>query len=269
MRANYGRPILLSGGSSCLGQEIALSLLGLGAEVRLLLPPGAPAPPAWLGGESRAIWVDAWNEASLRGQGRAVGLVLHCLGSLQEDVARGHTARRLNFIAARNVVNMAVQDGVPHFLLLSSAPAPWLPPAYRRAKRAAERHLERSGLRYGIVRAPLAYRPGSRRPLLFRTLSFLAGLPLLANWGPLPRHLLALVVARIAFASVLPVGEASAPPSGARVYAGRDLRRLLQLGRDTPWQHQTAPAHQPGGEWSADGEPPFGWTPAGLSDGIR
>ena len=264
MSVGHDGTILISGGSSCLGEQIALALAAAGAPLRLWLAPGAP-PPAAARAETDWAGTDAWSAASLRGRGRDAALLLHCIGSLRADATRGLSAKQLNFAAARNVVNMAVQDGVPQFLLLSSAPAPWLPREYRAAKRAAERYLARSGLRYAIIRAPLAYRAG-RRPLFFRALSVMAWLPGLGNWAPMPIAQLARGVAQIALQ--LAQGEGEAEGAGTRVlrprsadtrqngqiYDGRDLRRLARRGRGALELPPPPPA-------ASTEETPFGWTP--------
>ena len=266
MSARDDGTILISGGSSCLGEQIALALAATGAPLRLWLPRGAPQPAAVSVGLASWERADAWNAASLRGRGRGVALLLHCIGSLHADETRGLSAKRQNFEAARNVVNMAMQDGVSQFLLLSSAPAPWLPHEYRAAKRAAERYLARSGLRYAIIRAPLAYR-AERRPFFFRALSAMAWLPGLGNWAPMPIEQLARGVAQIA--RQLAQGEEEAEGSGVRfsrprsagtrangqIYDGRDLRRLARGARDAL---QLPPPPPPA---ATTEETPFGWTP--------
>ena len=286
MSAHHDGTILISGGSSCLGEQIALALAAAGAPMRLWLAPGAPPPAAARVGGASWERADAWNAASLRGRGRGVALLLHCIGSLRADETRGLSAKRQNFEAARNVVNMAMQDGVPQFLLLSSAPAPWLPHEYRAAKRAAERYLARSGLRYAIIRAPLAYR-AERRPFFFRALSAMAWLPGLGNWAPMPIEQLARGVAQIA--RQLAQGEEEAEGPGTRflrpqsagtrflrpqsagtrflrprsadmradgqIYGGRDLRRLARGARDAL---ELPPPPPPA---ATTEETPFGWTP--------
>ena len=254
MAARGAGTILITGGSSWLGEQLALVLAAAGVTVRLWLPPGAATPAVVRAGWAYGEWADAWNYASLRGRGRGVDLLLHCIGSLQADASRGLSAQQLNLAAARNVINMAVQDGVPQFLLLSSAAAPWLPGNYLAAKRAAEQFLSRSGMRQAIVRAPLAYESG-KRPFFFRFLSALAWVPRLGNASPLPVEQLARGVAQLALQLLREEADTSGPAGSyrGRIYRGRDLRRLA---REAPEPVQL-PASRPEG----DGETPFGWTP--------
>ncbi len=46
MSVGHDGTILISGGSSCLGEQIALALAAAGAPLRLWLAPGAPPPAA-------------------------------------------------------------------------------------------------------------------------------------------------------------------------------------------------------------------------------
>ena len=247
--------ILITGGSSWVGEQVALVLAAAGVTARLWLAPGAVTPPVVRAGWAHGERADAWNYASLRGRGRGVQLLLHCVGSLQTDASRGLSAQQLNLAAARNVINMAVQDGVPQFLLLSSAGAPWLPRDYLAAKRAAEQFLARSGMRQAIVRAPLAFEKGGR-PFLFRFLSALAWLPLLGNGSPMPRLQLARGVAQLALQLLREEADTSGPVGShrGRIYRGRDLRRLA---RDAPeLLRALRPAPEPEEEAL-----PFGWNP--------
>ena len=247
--------ILITGGSSWIGEQVALVLAAAGVTARLWLSPGAATPPVVRAGWAHGERADAWNYASLRGRGRGVQLLLHCVGSLQTDASRGLSAQQLNLTAARNVINMAVQDGVPRFLLLSSAGAPWLPGEYLAAKRTAEQFLARSGMRHTIVRAPLAYEKGSR-PLLFRFLSLLAWVPRLGNGSPMPRAQLARGVAQMAMQLLLEEEDTGGPIGShrGRIYGGRALRRLARAAPEPLSALHPAPAPE-------EEETPFGWAP--------
>ena len=163
--ATDGRGILITGGGSFLGDYIALALLAEGASVSLLLRPGAEGKLGRLARLTRWSPADVWSPGSLRGKARNHAAVIHSIGSLQADPAQGASYERLNLVAARNVANMCVSDGVERIIYISAARAPWHQRGYIPSKRAAEQYLRRSGLRTTIVRSPLLYARDEQRPL--------------------------------------------------------------------------------------------------------
>ncbi len=50
--------------------------------------------------------------------------MIHLVGSMRAQPERGLTYHQLNLVSARNVISMAVSDGVPYFVLLSAAIEP-------------------------------------------------------------------------------------------------------------------------------------------------
>ena len=258
--ARLSRGVLVTGGGTFLGDNIASALLAEGAKVSLLVRPEGEDKLGPLAQQTRWSTADVWSPASLRGKARNHSAVIHTVGSLSADPAQGLSHSRLNFVSARNVANMCVSDGVERMILISGVSSPWISRAYIRAKRDAERYMQRLGLRATVVRAPLLYAPGRNRPLFYRFMSFFGAAPPV-SWlplnriAPLPVDVLARGVALLAVS-----GEAS-----RTVYYARDLRRLIRRGPTAP----TSPADQflPGGAGSdgpydnLDEELPFGWTP--------
>jgi uncharacterized protein YbjT (DUF2867 family) len=181
------------------------------------------------------------------------------------DPTQGLTYHRMNFVSARNVVTMCVSDGVRHMILLSSVNAPWLNGRYIRAKREAEDYLERVGVNGTIIRAPLAYVRGQKRPLFYEFMTLLGHLPPLmwtqvGRVAPMPVDVLARGVARVA----LNLHREKS------IYYSRDLWRLnteeerssrtsigLSLLRDTA-SDQTISVHP---IKMLDEDIPFGWRP--------
>ena len=243
-----------------MGDNIASALLAAGAKVSLLARPEAEDRLGPLAQQTRWSTADVWSPGSLRGKARNHSVVIHTVGSLSADPAQGLSHSRLNFVSARNVANMCVSDGVERMILISAVSAPWISRDYIRAKRDAERYVRRLGLRATIVRAPLLYAPGGRRPLCYRAISLLGVLPPL-SWlflnrvAPMPVDVLARSVALLAIA-----GDES-----RAVYYARDLRRLIRRGPQQP--RAVADQHSPratGAESpydNLDEELPFGWTP--------
>ncbi len=253
--------ILVTGGGTFLGDSIAAALLAEGAQVTLLVRPGAEDRLGPLAQRTRWFSADVWNPASLRGRSRGHAAVVHTVGSLTADLAQGLNHHWLNFVSARNVASMCVSDGCPHIVLLSAARAPWINRQYLQAKREAEDYVQRVGLRATIIRAPLAYRRGQPRHPFFWLMTALGSVPPTSWLGfgqaaPLPLDMLARGVARIALDQ----------PPHKLVHNARDLRR-----RSTPREaRRAAPSladearirQQPVRPFDLlDEDAPFGWTP--------
>lgn len=255
-----GQKIFVTGGGTFLGDQIAAALLAEGAEVTLLVRPGAEARIGALAARVRWFVGDVWEPSSLRGRARGHQAVIHTVGSLTAEPARGLTYSTLNFISARNVANMCVNAGVGHMVLMSSARAPWINADYIRAKREAEVYLDRVGLRRTIIRAPLTYVRGARRNPLFALLSLLGAFPPLSMLGlsgikPMPIDVLARGVARITLDPA-----ATQPIYGARDLRRRNTRRELRSGESERLSLNDSSSAAP---MPIDPEEdiPFGWTP--------
>lgn len=257
----YDRGILVTGGGTFLGDNIAAALLAEGAEVSLLLRTGTEDQLGPL--EHHTSWsaADVWNPASLRGKARYHSAVVHTVGSLIADPTRGLSHQQLNLVSLRNVANMCVTDGVERLIFISSVGAPWMNRAYLRSKRDGEAYLRRVGLRAAIVRSPLLYIRGQPRPLFYRAMTLLGSIPPLSwlppgKFAPMPIDVLARGVARIALS----------PEQKLGLYFSRDLRRLNtreelrnrgeSLGYFLPQRTQPSLRAEIAGD-----DLPFGWTP--------
>jgi uncharacterized protein YbjT (DUF2867 family) len=200
------RRVLVTGGGTFLGDNIAAALITEGAEVTLLVREQMMDNLGVLAQRARCIAADVWDPASLRGRARGHGVVIHTVGSMIADPAQGLTYHRLNFVSARNVATMCISDGVTTMILMSSVRAPWINRQYVRAKREAEHYLDRVGVNGVIVRAPIAYVRGQPRPFFFDLMTFFGSVPPFSWLGfnrvsPMPIDMLARGVARIALDS--------------------------------------------------------------------
>lgn len=218
---------LITGGGTFVGDKIALALLEQGVDVTLLIRPGAEVRLGALRNHVRWFHADIWEPSSLKGRARGQDVVIHTVGGLTADPASGLTYHWLNVVSARNAANMCVSAGVPRFVLLSSARAPWVSGEYIKEKREAEAYLERVGLQAIIVRAPLTYQRSGQRNPFFALMTLLGSVPPfhwigLRRFTPMPVDILARGVAHIALD----------PRAGLnkRVYYAGDLIR--QLNRD-------------------------------------
>lgn len=261
------RRILVTGGGTFLGDNIAAALLAEGAEVTLLVRPGAEDKLGPLGQRTRWWTADVWDPASLRGRARGHASVIHTVGSMTADPTLGLNHNWLNFVSARNVANMCVGDGVPHMVLMSSTRAPWVNGNYVRAKREAEEYMQRVGLKSTIIRAPIAYLRGKRRHPFYILMTMLGSTPIL-SWfwfgriAPMPADMMARGVARI----TLDTNRTKT------IYYAGDLRK-----RNTAREARRAPPILPGEKPSAtiqnahpfellDEDAPFGWLPPDKND---
>lgn len=249
--------ILVVGGGTLLGDNIAAALLAEGADVTLLVRPGAEDRLGPLAKRTRWYTADVWDTASLRGRARGSSVVVNTIGSMIADPQQGLTHHRLNFVSARHIAAMCVSDGVPEMILLSAASAPWISRSYIKSKREAERYLARVGVNGTIIRAPLVYVRGQKRTPFFELMS-LVGSRIPFRWtpfgrvSPLPVDVLARGVARIA------LSDTRKP-----VYYAPDLRRLNRK-EELMFDFQTPPQVEGQPERPVDLLPedaPFGWFP--------
>jgi len=272
MATSQPKRVVVTGGGTFIGMNIAAALLAEGADVTLLLRPGNETRLGPLAQRVRAYTADIWDPASLRGRARGHSVLIHTVGSMVADPAQGLTHHRLNFLSARNAANLCISDGVPHMVLLSAVAAPWVSRPYLKAKREAEAYLRRVGLHASIVRAPLSYLRGQPRPLLYRFVTTLGSIPPTSWLGfgqiaPMPLDLLARGVARIALQSNIQSARSH------RIYRARDIRRLNRRDErrgELPTMQTFTPVstEQVSAPYSSvDEELPFGWTP--LDDKFR
>lgn len=257
----HSKRVLVTGGGTLLGDNIAAALLAEGAEVTLLVRPGTEERLGILAERVRWHVADLWDPASLRGRARGHGVLIHTVGSIIADPARGLTHQRLNFVSARNAVNLTINDGVPHIVLLSAARAPWMHRAYVRAKREAESYIGRVGVSATVIRAPLFYVRRQPRAPFYALMTLLGSLPPLA-WthlgrvAPMPLDVLARGVARLALDT----------QRSRALYYAPDLRRLVKRDerRGKPFaalQVTTSPQEVARPFDLLDEDTPFGWMP--------
>ncbi|MCC6614418.1 MAG: SDR family oxidoreductase [Anaerolineae bacterium] len=251
--------VLVTGGGTFLGDNIAAALLAEGVEVSLLVRPASEDRLGALKHRVRWWTADIWNPASLKGRARGQQVVIHTVGGMNADPAQGLTHHYLNVISTRNIANLCINSGVPHMVLMSAARAPWTSSEYIASKREAEDFVDRVGLKHTVIRAPITYVRGARRALFWQLMTLLGGTPPL-SWlafgkiAPMPIDVLARGVARIALD----------PRPAKTVYYARDLRRRnsqRELHRVLPLLTDDV-GEGPNTPLSLSGEDiPFGWTP--------
>jgi uncharacterized protein YbjT (DUF2867 family) len=252
-----GKRVLVVGATGFLGYRVVRALLDEGAAVTALIQPQTSDQLGPLLNRVQIVEADVWNPASLKGRARNLHTVIHLVGGLKPDLSRGLTFRHLNFLSARNTMQMAVSDGTPHYLLLSANHAPLgIGADYIESKREAEAYLRKTGLTWTILRAPPLYVPGQPRHLIYRLLTWLSRVPLvgwlLVRNAPLAVDTAARGIASLALSSVANADRVVLPGQLRRL--GRQAeRRLARLPDSAPSFIKPKDAD--------DDEPPFGWLP--------
>lgn len=255
MQFQQPKRVLVTGGTGFLGFRVVMALLELGAEVTVVVRPDRRDVLAPLQGKITIAHADVWNRASLKGRARGHDSVVHLVGSVHTDPSRGLTYNQINLVSARNVTAMAVSDGVPYLILLSTIMRPLdLPGEYIRSKREAEDYLKNTGLEWTIVRAPALFSP--RRLWGLRLASvFGAWFPfnlLVGNMMPLSVDIAARAMARMAVYPNL--------MRNRTIYAPH-LRRVARQSRQR--QPLARPVFTSARSEDID-EVPFGWIPPSL-----
>jgi nucleoside-diphosphate-sugar epimerase len=258
-RRNWNK-VFVTGGTSFIGLRVVAALIDAGADVTVLIKPENEEKLGPLRRHVRLVEGDVWNSPSLKGRSRGHGVVIHLVGSVHAQPERGLTFQQLNLVSARNVVSMAVSDGVPYFVLLSAVSnPPGVSSEYLRSKREAEEYLQNSGLRWAIIRAPILFDRSQRGGTFFSLLSKFGALPFLRVFfgrrAPLPVDIAARGIAEIALVED--------QPHSRKIYAG-GLRRFGRPKRDRRWFHPRLPKikrqHTPP-VYHPEDETPFGWLP--------
>lgn len=262
-RRNWNK-VFITGATSFVGLRVVSALVEAGADVTVLVQPDHEEKLGALRRHVRMVSGDVWTPASLKGRSRGHGVVIHLVGSIRAQPQRGLTFHQLNLVSARNVISMAVGDGVPYFVLLSAV---YRPPGvsieYLRSKREAEEYLQNSGLRWAIVRAPMLFDRAQYGGRFVAFLSAVGALPVLrvifGRRAPLPVDIVARGIAQAALQLELPRNQ--------RLYAG-DLRRLGRVTRERQRGRRGSRTPRPqslSGSLPED-ETPFGWLPPNPPD---
>ncbi len=199
--------IVVTGGNGFLGRHISRIAAERGAAVTSIGRAGAPRDVTpwerehvnWVAAD---VFTPGW-ESCLAG----AGVVIHCIATLAEDVARGATHQRMILESAQIVGRAAI--GVPRFVYISAASAPpGTPASYLNAKRAAEAFLAGLPFELVVLRPSAIY--GAERPESLqtkRTMETLARLPFVGRKMRAHRPLAVEVVAYAAVYAALDPGS--------------------------------------------------------------
>ncbi|PJF42435.1 MAG: hypothetical protein CUN55_10045 [Phototrophicales bacterium] len=248
--------VMVTGATGFLGYRVISNLLALGAKVTALVHPERLDLIQPLTDYVEIVSADVWNKASLKGRARNHQVIIHLVGSTRAKPFEGLTHYQLNLVPARNVINMAISDGVLFVVLLSTVVRPLeVSGEYVRNKRDAETYLQNSGVGWAIVRAPALFAPQGHPLLSFA--SFIGRFfPLnmsLGRYLPLSADIAARGIAAIALNST---------QYQERILYAHHLRRIAARHRtnQTLLYSPIAPSFADVSTDPLD-ETPFGWLP--------
>ena len=152
--------VFLTGGTGFVGSEIVRRLTLAGHTVRALVRPGSEGKMTIR--EGVEIYKgDATEAQSLKGALQGCRAVIHLVGIIRENPARGVTFEKLHTEATANMVAAAEEQGVTRLLHMSAnGTRADAESDYHRTKWQAEERVRNSSLAWTIFRPSLIFGPG-------------------------------------------------------------------------------------------------------------
>ncbi len=148
--------VAVFGGTGFVGSYIVEALLAAGHDPVLLVRPGSEIKVA-NADRCHLVPGDVDNAAAIVSTVRNCDVAIWLIGILRERPAEGITFRALQFEAACRVIDAAVAQSVPRFLLMSANGVAADGTPYQRSKYQAERHLAASGLAGTVFRPSVIF----------------------------------------------------------------------------------------------------------------
>lgn len=148
--------VAIFGGTGFVGRYIVEALLAAGHDPVLLVRPGSEqkVPHA---DRCQLVPGDIDNAAAIVSTLRNCDAAIWLIGILRERPAEGITFQGLQFEAACRVIDTAVAQSVPRFLLMSANGVAADGTPYQRSKYQAEQHLAASGLAGTVFRPSVVF----------------------------------------------------------------------------------------------------------------
>jgi NADH dehydrogenase len=151
--------VALTGTSGFVGRHVLAELLTRGLGVRALVRDRGKA--GITDGRVVAVQGDLFNPAAVEELLQGADAVIHLVGIIMEDRARGQTFHRVHVEATRNILEAAKKTGQTrkwvHMSALGSRPA--AVSTYHRTKWEAEELVRHSGLDFTIFRPSIIHGP--------------------------------------------------------------------------------------------------------------
>ncbi|MBU1234833.1 MAG: NAD-dependent epimerase/dehydratase family protein [Proteobacteria bacterium] len=152
--------ILVTGGAGVVGSRLVRRLCDKGYQVRVLTLPNDPAIANLEGLPCEIFEADVTDSISLAGVCAGVDTVFHLAAIIITNNDENYW--RINYQGTKNMVETALESGVKHFILVSSAAVhdPSSSEYARSKKDAEELLLQQKGLQPTITRPSLVYEKG-------------------------------------------------------------------------------------------------------------
>lgn len=174
--------VFLTGGTGFVGRHVIRALLAQGFLVRCLVRPGSEADLRGFESIDR-VPGDVLKPAGLHACVEGCAALIHLVGIIREQRARGITFERLHAQATANMLAVAREAGVKRYLQMSAlGTRPGARSGYHRTKWQAEEAVRGSGLDWTIFRPSVIYGPGDGFiTLLARMVRRLPAVPVLGD----------------------------------------------------------------------------------------
>ncbi|MEQ8204959.1 MAG: NAD(P)H-binding protein [Woeseia sp.] len=148
--------VALIGGTGFVGSYIIDALLAAGHQPVVLVRPGSEHRVREAG-KCTMVGGSLADRTALATCMRDCDAAIYLIGILREQPSAGITFDALQNIGARICMDVALEQGVKHFVLMSANGACGEGTAYQRSKYAAEQYLAESDLRGTVFRPSVIY----------------------------------------------------------------------------------------------------------------
>ena len=151
------KKIFLTGGTGFVGRQIIRDLNQKGYSLRCLIRKGTESKFP-LKDNIETVFGDIRDSETLKGKLEGTDAVIHLVGIIREFPGRGITFQKVHFQGSKNMIDIAIQEGVKKFILMSalgadtSAKTP-----YHKTKAQAEDYLKSSGLSFTIFKPSIIF----------------------------------------------------------------------------------------------------------------
>lgn len=155
--------VLMTGGTGFVGSRLRELVRDDGHEVRLLVRKESREKAEKVSPEDayEILYGDPFETNTCLRACDGCDAVIHLIGIIREVPARGITFDEVHRVATSNIVDAARRTGVCRFVYMSALGVREdSPSAYHRSKRAGEKIVEQSGLRWTIFRPSWIFAPG-------------------------------------------------------------------------------------------------------------
>jgi NADH dehydrogenase len=148
--------IALIGGTGFVGSYLVEELLRQGHQPKLLVRPGS-ASKVVHADQCEQITGDVGDAVALRRTLQGCDGVIYTIGILREFKNKGITFEALQFEGAARTMDLAVEENVNRFILMSANGVKPEATPYQTTKYRAEQHLQQSGLQWTIFRPSVIF----------------------------------------------------------------------------------------------------------------